>query len=279
MVRLAGLTSVLLAAGAAVTGAALAAGPAITTIYPATNPRGLMVTSGGWPYCEQVRQLARSTRYTLLCGRFDKDGYVGPGLRRKRHLDWGNARYLASLARRVRAERARVGGELLFLGVSYSGFGVATLAAHHPGLRPDRLIVIDSYFDLVARRRRLPPRHETAREIDRETGGSRVALRARSARVVVLARLVRAGTRLTVVWTISPHEKRLFAGATCNREASAGTLAQLARVLRRPIAGWVTRGRHGHNLWNHGREIVAGRNPGARVVFRPAGGVPPGSVC
>ena len=58
----------------------------------------------------------------------------------------------------------------MLIGVSYSGFGVATLATHHPELRPDRLVVIDSYLDLVARRRLLPDGHETAREIDSEAG-------------------------------------------------------------------------------------------------------------
>ena len=69
----------------------------------------------------------------------------------------------------------------MLIGVSYSGFGVATLATHHPELRPDRLVVIDSYFDLVARRRLLPDGHETAREIDSEAGTAAAGLRRRSA--------------------------------------------------------------------------------------------------
>lgn len=277
--RRAGTVLLALALGLAGGGGTFAASPAITSVYRVPHPRGLMVTSGGWPYCAQVRRLARNTGYTLLCGRFQKDGYVGPGLRRRRRLDWGNASYLASLARQVRSEHARVGGELLLIGVSYSGFGVATLATHHPTLRPDRLIVIDSYFDLVGRRTRLPPRHETAREIDDETGGTRAALRGRSAAAAGLARLVRAGTRVTVIWTVSQHEKRLFAGATCDRETNARMLSRLARALRRRVPGWVTRARHGQNLWNHGREIVGGRNPGKRFLFEPSGRIPPGSYC
>lgn len=268
-----------LAGGLAVTDVSSAAGPAVTTLYRVAEPRGLMVTSGGWAYCEQLRRLARRTRYTLLCGTYWKDGYRGPGLRSERQLDWGNARYLASLAQRITAVHESVGGELFLLGVSYSGFGVATLAVHHPELHPDRVIVIDSYFDLVIRRRRLPPGHETAREIDRETLGSTAALRSRSAGVAGLARLVRAGTRLSVIWTVSAQEKRLFAGATCDRSANADTLARLARALGRPIPGWVTRARHGRNLWNQGREIVAGRNPGRKFVFSPTGRIPAGSVC
>jgi len=238
-----------------------------------------MVTSGGWPYCQQVRTLARRTRHSLLCGRFAADGYTGPGLRAARHLDWGNAQYLAELAAAVRDEHRRTGGRLLFIGVSYSGFGVATLVSHHPGLRPDRLIVVDSYFDLVNRRHVLPPRHLTAREIDLETGGSPAELRRRSASASGLAAAVRAGTRLTAVWTVSEHERRFFNGATCGPGAMAATLQALARILRRPVAAWVTRERHGRNLWQHGRAIVAGRNPGRRVVFRPGGGIPRSAVC
>ena len=132
-----------------------------------------MVTSGGWAYCEQVRALARRTGYTLLCGRYANDGYTGPGLRAERHLDWGNPAYLDSLARRVRTAHRKVGGELVLIGVSYSGFGVATLASHHPELQPDRLIAIDTYLELVPRRAALPASHQTARDIDAETSGSR----------------------------------------------------------------------------------------------------------
>ena len=126
------------------------------------RPKGLMVTSGGWAYCEQVRALARRTGYTLLCGRYANDGYTGPGLRAERHLDWGNPAYLDSLAQKVRAAHRRVGGELVLIGVSYSGFGVATLASHHPELQPDRLIAIDTYLELVPRRAALPASHQTA---------------------------------------------------------------------------------------------------------------------
>jgi hypothetical protein len=37
--------------------------------------------------------------------------------------------------------------------------------------------------------------------------------------------------------------------------------------------------RHGHNLWDHGRDILAGHPPGTRFVFRPDGRVPAGAVC
>ena len=254
-------------------------GPATATVYPIEHPRGLMVTTGGWAYCEQVRSLARRSRFALLCGRYEKDGYVGYGLRSLRHLDWGDPGYLASLAAKIQTAHRRVGGELVLIGVSYSGFGVATLAAHHPEIVPDRLIVIDSFLNLVARRAALPPNHETAREIDAETGGSLASLQARDVNVNGLARLVEGGTRLTVIWSVSADERREFNGATCGADANAGVLLRLADALGQPVDGWVTRERHGHDLWDHGAAIIAGRVPGRQVIFRPGGSIPPSAVC
>jgi hypothetical protein len=253
--------------------------PAIVSVYPVADARGLMVTSGGWAYCLQLQALARRSHYTLLCGRYALDGYTGYGLRSRRRLDWGNPAYLASLAAKVETWHKRVGGRLLLVGVSYSGFGVAVLGSRHPELRPDRLIVIDSYLDLVARRKALPPSHETAREIDAETGGSASALHARTVSIDGLARLVRTGTELTVIWSVSPDEQREFAGATCDQRANAGDLARLALVLGRPVVAWVTHSRHGHDLWDHGREIIAGHPPGTPHVFAPNGRIPSGVVC
>jgi hypothetical protein len=256
----------------------VSAAPLVASVHPVADPRGLMVTSGGWAYCEQMRPVARRSSYTLLCGRYSLDRYLSAGTRSLRHLDWGEPRYLRRLSALAASMHREVGGKLVLIGVSYSGFGVATLAAHHPELRPDQLIVLDSYFDLAARRRRLPPGHETAAEIDAEVGTSATALAARSATPQALSRLVRAGTDLTVVWTISDDERRRFNGATCDREANAATLARVARLLRRPVAAWVTRTRHGQNLWRHGARIVGGTKPGRRVVFRP-GVIPAGSYC
>jgi hypothetical protein len=255
------------------------AGPFIPTVYPAAHPRGLMVTSGGWPYCLQVQALAANTGYTLLCGRYWKDGYTGFGLRANRHLDWGDPAYMAAFARRIRALHSRVGGSLVLIGVSYSGFAVATLAAHHPEIRPDRLIVIDSYLDLVARRQALPARNITAREIDQETGGTLEALRARSVSVAGLAQLVEHGTQLIAIWSTSSGERLEFQGATCDLNANAATLAALARRLASPIDAWITQNRHGHDLWDRGRQIIAGRYPGRPIVFPPDGTIPPGATC
>lgn len=274
-----GAAVALAAAGGLRLGVVETAPPVTATVFAAPRPEGLMVTSGGWAYCEQARPVARRTHYTLLCGAFAQDGYRGPGLRSDRHLDWGNPRYLAALAERIETLHRRVGGRLVLLGASYAGFGVAVLASRHPELRPNHLIVIDAYLDLVARRRALPDGHETAREIDGEAGTSAASLRQRSVDVDGLARLVRSGTQLTVVWSIAEEERRLFNGATCNREASAATLARLARTLGRPVPAWVTRSRHGLNLWRHGAGMVRGFNPGRRIAFPADGTIPPGAVC
>src|SRR5438477_8921449 len=83
------------------------AGPALISVYSVAHPRGLIATTGGWAYCEQLRVLARRTHYTLLCGRYAKDGYLGYGLRRRRHLDWGDPSYLTSLAGKIEVEHER----------------------------------------------------------------------------------------------------------------------------------------------------------------------------
>jgi hypothetical protein len=250
----------------------------VSSVFPVEQPRGLLVTTGGWIYCANVQVLARGAGYTLLCGRYAKDGYVASNLRARRHVDWGNSDYLATFASEITDLHRRVGGELVLLGVSYSGFGVATLASHHPEIRPDKLIVVDSYLDLVARRRHAAS-HLIGREIDLETGGSPAALRARSVDPAGLATLVRHGTRMMVIWSISPAEKRLFRGATCARDANAETLARLARRLHRSVSGWVTTGEHGFDLWEHASAILNLHPPGKEVRFPPTGTVPPGSFC
>jgi pimeloyl-ACP methyl ester carboxylesterase len=252
---------------------------AIVTVYPVAAPRGLMVTTGGWPYCLQLQTLARRERYTLACGRYFKDGYLGYGLRAKRHLDWGDPGYLAAFARRIEALHRAIGGELALVGVSYSGFGVAALASRHPELRPSRVIVIDSFLDLAARRAALPSAHPTAREIDAETGGTLASLRARTVSVPGLARLVGNGTRLMVIWSVSVDERVEFGGATCDRTANASVLAELAQTVGRRVPAWVTKSRHGHDLWDSGRAIMAGHPPGREVVFEPDGQIPAGATC
>ena len=267
------------AGSAAPAGSFRSVDPVITSVYPVAHPRGLLVTTGGWAYCLQVQSLARVEGYTLLCGRYSSDGYTGPGLRPQRHLDWGNPSYLASFARSITALHRRVGGSLVLIGVSYSGYGVAVLASQHPELRPTRLIVIDSFLDLVARRSRLPATHETAREIDAETGGSPTALAKRSVSPEGLAALLRSGTRLTVIWSVSAEEKRYFNGATCDRTANAATIAATAQLLDRPITVWVTQSRHGQDLWHWGKRIMDGQSPGLPVVIPASGEIPVTAIC
>ena len=250
---------------------------AITSIYPVAKPRGLIVTTGGWLYCANTKRMARAARYTLLCGKFAKDGYTADGLRAKRHVDWGNPVYLAQFAREIARVHREVGGPLVFVGVSYSGFGMATLASRHPELRPDHVIVVDSYLDLVARWRH--GSKSTRREITTETGRSLGELSARSVDLQGLATLVRQGTRLSVIWSVTPAERRLFNGATCARDVNAEPLSRLARILRRPVVGWVTQGEHGFDLWNNEEAILEGNNPGRMVRFAPSGRIPTGSYC
>lgn len=272
------LVATQLSTGSPGEGRTHSAGSAIVSVYDTPDPRGVMVTSGGWAYCQQVRKLARNAGFTLLCGRYPKDGYLGLGQRPLRHLDWGNPAYLSALANEARALHEHVGGELVLLGVSYSGFGVATLASHHPELRPDRLIVIDSYLDLAARRAAAGSAG-IGREIDLETGGSETAIAARNVRADRLARLVTTGVQLQVIWSIAPDEAREFKGATCNHDANAAVLQRLADALGKPVPGWVTENRHGHDLWDHGRKILHGQLPGRKVLFRPGGAVPADAVC
>jgi hypothetical protein len=138
--------------------------------------------------------------------------------------------------------------------------------------------VIDSYLDLAARRAAAGT-GAIGREIDAETGASNAALEERSVRVDKLAALVATGTRLQVIWSISPDEAREFKGATCNLAANATILQRLSNALGEPVPGWVTTNRHGHDLWDHGRRILHRELPGKKVLFRPGGSVPPGVVC
>jgi hypothetical protein len=104
-------------------------------------------------------------------------------------------------------------------------------------------------------------------------------MRARSVDMRGLAALVRRGTQLSVIWSVSDREKWAFQGATCARDVDAKPLALLAQTLHKPVYGWVTHGEHGFDLWNNATAILAGHNPGRRVRFPPSGAVPGGSYC
>ena len=84
-------------------------------------------------------------------------------------MDWGDPAYLAEVAQvpaRLRAQGVKI-AQLVLVGVSYSGFANAQLVATHPELRPTALIMVDSYLDLPARYRALPPGHATKAELER----------------------------------------------------------------------------------------------------------------
>ena len=272
------LTALMLVGGATSPTAARSL-VAVVTTYPAAASRGVLATSGGWAYCVQARPLARHLHLTLVCGRYIRDGYTGPGLRHDRWLDWGNPAYLSELAATIARVHRRTGGVLVLAGVSYSGYAVGVLAARHPELRPDRLVIVDSYLNLQARRSHLADSHETAREIDRETGGTATALMRRSPNIAGLVQLIRTGTDVRVVWTISAAEQREFGGATCDAPANAATLASIATRLGRPMNGWVTRNRHGVTFWRYGTRLIEGQTVGTKVEFVPGGAIPPGAVC
>ena len=164
----------------------------------------------------------------------------------------------------------------MLIGVSYSGFGVATLATHHPELRPDRLIVIDSYFDLAARRRLLPDGHETAGEIDAEAGTTPAGLRRRSA-TRSRARAHRAdGNDADGRSGASP---RRSGGDSTGRRAAVTPARRRSPSSHTAWAGRSSAGSRGAVtdaiFWRHGAPIVRGsvREGGSR--FRPAARSPP----
>jgi hypothetical protein len=179
------------------------------------------------------------------------------------------------------------------VGVSYSGFANAELVATHPEMRPDALVVVDSYLDLTARFRALPLGHETRKEIITALGGTPDALpdvyaaRSPSHHLDGLAAAIRAGMRFVDVWSVSDVERREFRGATCSLTANATWLSALASELGRPVTGYVTEMRHAHALWDRGMglmQLALGPNkskplPATAVTFRPGARAPAGSFC
>jgi len=259
------------------------------------RPQPLLLTVGGPVYCMQLQTLARYVRASLACTDYGPNGDRGPGGRAARIEDRGDPAYEAAVARlpdQLRAEGVRI-SKLVLVGVSYSGFGNAELVATHPELHPAALVVVDSYLDLPARYAALPARHMTRTEIEKVIGGTLAqkpqayAARSPSHHLAGLARAMEGGMRLVVVWSVAAGEKREFRGATCSRRANAEWLANLARVLGRPVIGYVTKMPHAHALWDRGPGLLAlaglpnhGKPlPGRRVAFRPDGTVPAGSYC
>ena len=251
--------------------------PAIVTVYPVPHPRGVLATSGGWAYCLQMRPWrgASTTRSSAAGTTSTATRATGSALGA---TSTGATRPTSRAWRRGSRQSTRASVAISSsLGVSYSGFGVATLASHHPELRPDRLIVIDSFLDLPARRAAAGPtapvRRSTPPRADRRrrSGTDRERRRPRRARP--------DGHELTVIWSISPDER----GSSTERHATRTPTPECSARLRprsdSPVSGWVTESRHGHDLWDSGRRILAARPPGREVLFRPGGARPAGSTC
>lgn len=259
------------------------------------RPHPLLMTLGGPVYCMQLGNLARHLGASLVCADFGKNGYEGVGGRAARLEDWGDPAYLAAAAKlpdRLRRSGVKV-SRLILVGVSYSGFANAELVATHPEMRPDALVVVDSYLDLADRFRALPLGHETRNEIVTALGGTPdtvpgvYAARSPSNHLDGLAAAIRAGMRFVDVWSVGDAERREFRGATCSLTANASWLSALASELGRPVTGYVTRMRHAHALWDRGMglmQLALGPNRGKRlqataVTFRPGAPAPAGSFC
>jgi pimeloyl-ACP methyl ester carboxylesterase len=314
-VRGSALRSILALAGvaaAATTTAAYAGAPSAGPLVPPTparlvraevdlapgartHPHVLLMTLGGPIYCRQLAALAQALDASRLCLDYGPNRYEGVGERAARKEDWGDPAYLAAAARvplRLRQNGVKV-AKLVLVGVSYSGFANAELVATHPELRPDALVVVDSYLDLPARYEALPTWHETRREIEAVIGGTLAerpqayAERSPSNHLDGLAAAIRQGMRFVDVWSVSAQEQKEFNGATCSKSANAEWLAELAQVLGHPIAGYVTRMQHAHALWDRGREVLALAGVGSadrpftptRMLFRSGRPPPPGSYC
>jgi pimeloyl-ACP methyl ester carboxylesterase len=260
-----------------------------------TSPRIVLMTLGGPIYCLQLEALARALNASRLCLDYGPNGYEGIGERPSRQEDWGDPAYLAAAARvpsRLRQRGLKI-SKLVLVGVSYSGFANAELVATHPELRPDALVVVDSYLDLPARYRALPAWHETRREIETVIGGTLAdrpeayADRSPSNHLDGLAEAIRRGMRFVDVWSVSAEERKEFNGATCSMAAHAEWLAELAGLLRRPVVGYVTQMQHAHALWDRGREVLALAGVGSadrpftptRMLFRPDQTPPSSSYC
>ncbi|MGZ4385421.1 MAG: alpha/beta hydrolase family protein [Gaiellaceae bacterium] len=259
------------------------------------RPHPLLMTVGGPIYCMQIAALARYLHASRLCTDYGPNGYTTVTTRVLRKEDWGDPAYLnvvAQLPRRLRRSGVKI-SKLLLVGVSYSGYGNAELVATHPELRPAALIIIDTYLDLTSRYNALLPSHETRREMEAVIGGTpeqvpaAYASRSPSNHLDGLAQAIRSGMIFLDIWSVSPHERDEFRGATCSGAANAQWLSGLASVLGGPVTGYVTQMRHAHALWDWGKSLLslAGLKPGARplpaqaVQFWPNRPLPAGSTC
>jgi pimeloyl-ACP methyl ester carboxylesterase len=285
----------------AVVGSAWDAGPSLLRVgeqVPAAarkTARPLVITLGGPVYCGQTAALARYLKASLVCPDYGRNGERSGASRGKRVEDWGDPRYLAAVARlpgQLRREGVRV-SELVLVGASYAGYAAAELAATHPELHPRALIIVDSFLDLPDRFRALLPGQPTRTEMTRVLGGTltqqpRVYLaRSPSDHLNGLAAAIRGGMRLVDVWSVAPTAAREFNGAMCSIRSNAFWLRRLARILHRPVPGYVTGLRHAFALWDWWRQLLplaglapsAGTFPATEVVFQGERPIPHASYC
>lgn len=260
-----------------------------------TSARPLILTLGGPVYCGQVAALARYLDASLVCPDYGRDGERSAASRGKRVEDWGDPQYLAAVARlpdQLRREGVRV-SELVLVGASYAGYAAAELAATHPELHPSALIIVDSFLDLPERFRALLPGQPTRAEMIRVLGGTLTqrprayVARSPSEHLEGLAAAIRSGMRFVDVWSVAPSQAREFNGAMCSMRSNAFWLRQLAHILHRPVAGYVTGLRHAFALWDWWRQLLAlaglaptaGSFPATDVLFRGGRPLPDASYC
>jgi pimeloyl-ACP methyl ester carboxylesterase len=257
--------------------------------------RPLVITLGGPVYCGQTAALARYLDASLVCPDYGRNGERSAATRGKRVEDWGDPRYLAAVARlpgRLRREGVRI-SELVLVGASYAGYAAAELAATHPELHPRALIIVDSFLDLPERFRALLPGQPTRAEMTRVLGGTLTqqprayVARSPSDHLKGLAAAIRGGMRLIDVWSVAPTEAREFNGAMCSISSNALWLRRLARILHRPMPGYVTGLRHAFALWDWWRQLLAlaglapsaGTFPATEVIFHGGRPIPYASYC
>lgn len=255
----------------------------------------LVLTLGGPVYCGQTASLARYLGATLVCPDYGPDGERSGASRARRVEDWGDPRYLDAVAQ-LPSELSKKGvkiSELVLVGASYAAYAAAELAATHPELHPRALIVIDGFLDLPERFRALLPGQPTRAEMIRVLGGTLAQRphtykqRSPSDHLAGLAAAMRHGMRLVDVWSVAAAEAHEFNGGMCSMRSNAFWLRRLARILHRPVTGYVTQLRHAFALWDWWRQLLAlaalappsGRLPATTITFRAGHRIPSASYC
>jgi pimeloyl-ACP methyl ester carboxylesterase len=260
-----------------------------------TVARPLVLTLGGPVYCGQTSALAHYLRASLVCPDYGLDGERSGSSRARRIEDWGDPGYLAAVAQlpeQLRRNGVKV-SELILVGASYAGYAAAELVATHPQLHPRALIIVDSFLDLPSRFRALLPGQPTRTEMIRVLKGTLAQRphiykrRSPSDHLAGLAAAMRHGMRLLDIWSVAPMEAHEFNGGMCSPRSNAVWLRALARILHRPVTGYVTQLRHAFALWDWWRQLLALATlapaedtlPATPIIFRADQPIPPASYC